>query len=117
MDDMYFNDEELEADNQDAQEEHPTEAEDVNNQSEDEHPMEAEVVRSQPEVTPRRSTRRVVGCLGITPGNWWEEAECEFASYSCVYDVMGMPETIKETLDSHHRNGTSDGTFRFQIWL
>eukprot|EP00794_Sanderia_malayensis_P002050 gene2050-biopygen1853 len=104
--DVYLNDEELEADNQDVQDEHPTEAEDVNNQPEDEHPMEAEVVRNQPEVIPRRSTRRVAepNRLGIIAGNWWEEAECEFASYSCVDDVMGMPKTIEEALDSPHRS-------------
>ena len=56
MNDVYFNDEGIEAVDQDAHEEHPREPEDVHN---------------QPEVMPRRSERHIVqpDCLGAITVN------------------------------------------------
>ena len=80
MNDASFNDEETEAVDQDAQEEHPREPEDVHN---------------QPDVMPRRSERHIVqpDRLGAITGNWWD-----FASVAITEE--DEPKNMNEAMNS-----------------
>ena len=80
MNDLFFNDEEIEVVDQDAQVEHPREAENIN---------------YQPEVIPRRSGRRVVAPdrLGAITGDWRNVA-------SVASTEEDEPKDMKEAMNS-----------------
>eukprot|EP00794_Sanderia_malayensis_P004478 gene4478-biopygen3645 len=87
---MYFNDEEKEDVHQDAQVEHPREAENVNNKA---------------EVVPGRSGRRVIvpDRLGAITGDWWD-----FASIAITEE--GEPKNMKEAMNSSKWNHWKEAT-------
>ena len=92
MNDVFFNDKEMEAVDQDAQIEHPREAENIN---------------YQPEVIPRRSGRRVVAPdrLDAITGDWWNVASVAITEEE---EPKDMKEAMNSSKWSHWKEATDN---------
>ena len=92
MNDVFFNDKEMEAVDRDAQIDHPRETENIN---------------YQPEVIPRRSGRRVVAPdrLGAITGDWWNVASVAITEEE---EPKDMKEAMNSSKWSHWKEATDN---------